>query len=561
MIARKLLTLLHTETGGLHAAAYLLAGFTFLSQILGLVRDRLLAHTFGADTLLDVYYAAFRIPDLVLIFAGSIVSIAILVPLLTKHLNHTKEEGKRFVDSVFTFFFLFIVLVSAILFFILPYILDNFFPGLVEKGVYGELVKLSRLFLLSPLFLGLSNLFASIVQVKRRFLVYALSPVLYNAGIILGIIWLYPMFGLFGVGVGVVLGALFHLLIQVPVVSRENLLPSFVRSVDWPEIRAVVFTSLPRAFTLSIGNIVIVFLLGFASLFREGSISIFNFGINLQSVPLSIVGVSYSLAAFPLLSELFEKNKIDEFRGRVQTALHHIVFWSLPALVMFIVLRAQIVRTVLGSGAFDWTDTRLTAAVLALFVVSVIAQAISLLVIRAYYATGNTKKPLVVGVVSGLLMVVLTFVFYDMYQAGSVSFWFLEALLHVEYLPGTEVLILPLAYSVGMFVNMIGLLWWFQKDFNVLSGKTVRTFFHTFSASIIGGFTAFRFLYVFDDYFNLDTVSGVFFQGLSAGVIGILLGLGILLVLGNKEVEEVYRSIRSKISKDQNILLPDTDEL
>jgi len=560
MIARKIIGMIHKETSGLHKAAYLLAGFTFLSQLLGLVRDRLLAHTFGASEILDVYYAAFRIPDLILIFAGSIVSIAILVPLLTDKLHESEEIGKKFIDNIFSFFFLTIMLTSLVAFFFIPQLLKLIFPGFSDPVVFKELVSLTRIFLLSPIFLGLSNLFAGILQVYRKFLVYALSPILYNLGIIIGIGVLYPRFGLTGLGIGVVLGALMHFGIQVPVVARKKFIPSFSMSFDWPLIKKVVFTSLPRAFTLSIGSIIIVFLLGFASLLREGSISIFNLSFNLQAVTLAIVGVSYSLAAFPMLSKLITEGNRSEFLYRMEVAARHIIFWSVPALTMFIVLRAQIVRTLLGSGAFDWIDTRLTAATLAVFVLSVFAQALILLYIRGYYAAGKTIRPLIIGSVSGIFIVLSTFFLHDLFSESNIVLLFLESLLDIEGLPGTEVLILPISYSLGMILNLILLHAYFQVDFGKFSKKLWNTARHSVYTSVIAGFVAFRFLDVFDNVFELNTVFGVFAQGLFSGLSGIAVGVGVLILLKSDEIKEIISTLKNRLIKAE-ITLPEKEEL
>jgi len=560
MIARKIFGMIHKETSGLHKAAYLLAGFTFLSQLLGLVRDRLLAHTFGAGETLDIYYASFRIPDLILIFAGSIVSIAILVPLLTAKLHNSTEEGKKFIDNIFSFFFITIILSSAIVFFFVPQLLRFMFPGFTDPESVRELVMLTRIFLLSPIFLGLSNLFAGVVQVYRRFLVYALSPILYNLGIIIGIAGLYPIWGLRGLGIGVVMGAFMHFGIQIPVVLKKGFLPKFSLKINWSEIKSVVFTSLPRAFTLSIGNIVIVFLLGFASVLREGSISIFNLSFNLQSVPLTIVGVSYSLAAFPMLAKLVSEGKKEEFLARIEVAAKHMIFWSLPALTLFIVLRAQIVRTVLGTGAFDWIDTRLTAAALAVFVVSVFAQALILLLIRGYYAAGKTMRPLVVGTFSGAFVVVSTFLLHNAFIKSSTIILFFEELLDVGGLPGTDVLVLPLAYSIGMIINLILLLLFFRKDFGKFSKSIRTTTKHAIYTSLISGFVAFRFLDVFDNIFELETLMGVFLQGLFAGVIGVVFGVFVLILLGNEEIKDIIPTLKTRLSKAE-ITLPEKGEL
>jgi len=545
-MVRKILLVLTKEISGLHQAAYILGFFTFISQLLGLVRDRLLAYFFGAGQTLDIYYAAFRIPDLVLAGAASVVSISILVPYLTQRIHAGKDAGKRFVDQIFTVFFLLIILISATIFVLMPYILSAVFPGF-SGTAFDRLVLLARILLLSPILLGLSNLFASIVQVHKKFFVYALSPILYNIGIIIGIVGLYPLFGIAGLGAGVALGALFHVGIQVPVIINQGFIPSVTFNIDFAMVRDVVITSLPRALTLSANHLSILFLISLGSLMADGSIAVLNFSLNLQSVPLSIVGVSYSLAAFPTLSELFTKGKREKFFNEITTAARHILFWSLPAIALFIVLRAQIVRTVLGTGRFGWKDTRLTAAALALFAISVAAQSLWLLFVRGYYATGDTKKPLAVTAIGTGTIIGSA---YGLVQLFDISAFFrtaVEALLRVKGLAGTDVLMLPLAYSIGMIINAGLLWWWFQRDFNAFSSRISRAFLESTFGSLIMGAASYELLFVFASLFNLQSGLGIFLQGLCAGIGGVLVGVIVLLALGNEEIKEMITAFKEKV--------------
>jgi putative peptidoglycan lipid II flippase len=200
---------------------------------------------------------------------------------------------------------------------------------------------------------------------KKRFVVYAISPLVYNIGIIIGIVFLYPTLGVKGLFWGVILGALLHMSIQIPLIYGSGLLPKFTLSLKVSEIWKVIKVSIPRTLTISSTQISSFFLVSMASLFQSGSVAVFNLGLNLQSVPLTIVGVSYSSAVFPVLSKYFvEKNK-ESFLARMIESTKHIIFWSFPITILFVVLRAQIVRTIYGAGNFDWSDTRLTAAALA----------------------------------------------------------------------------------------------------------------------------------------------------------------------------------------------------
>ncbi|MBU1519473.1 oligosaccharide flippase family protein, partial [Patescibacteria group bacterium] len=344
---RKLLQLCQKEFSGLHEAAFLLGFFALLSQIMAVIRDRLFA-SMGAGVELDIYFASFRIPDILFVAIASFVALTVILPFFIEKLNTNKQQARDFINSIFTLFFLAIIIISIVVFFAVPYLVEIFFSGF-EVGAQEEVVLLTRILLLSPILLGISNLFASITQTFRKFFVYALSPVLYNLGIILGLLFFYPSLGIIGLGFGVVLGAGLHMLIQVPVIIAHGFFPRFSLKMPASEIKKILILALPRTIGLSVQQIALFVLISIAASMAVGSIAVFQLSLNLQSVPLSIIGVSYSVAAFPTLARLYSKNKTKQFIDQVLTATRHIIFWSIPIAVLFVVLRAQIVRVILGS--------------------------------------------------------------------------------------------------------------------------------------------------------------------------------------------------------------------
>ena len=544
-MVKKFFGLLSKELVGLHEAAYLLAFFTFLSQLLGLVRDRMLASTFGASAALDAYYAAFRIPDLIFVAIASVASVSILVPFIIERLQKSELETREFLNAIFSFFAILMVVVSIAAFFLAPTLLGLIFPKIIA-GQYGaELITMTRWLLLSPILLGFSNLLASVTQAKHRFFSYAISPIFYNAGIIFGLLVFYPLFGLIGLALGVVLGALFHLAVQI--ISVGKFFPRFRLPFNFQIIKQVVALSFSRTLALSASQIALLVLVALAAYLAAGSVSIFNFSWNLQSVPLAIVGASYTVALFPTISRLFGNGEKEKFFQEMLTAARHITFWSVPIIILFIVLRAQIVRTILGSGNFDWADTRLTAAALALFAVSILAQSLILLFVRGYYAGGNTKKPLIINLFSAALIVVFAFSFLWLFKHWEFFRYFTESLLRVDNVAGAEVLMLPLGFSVAQIVNAAIYWFYFARRFPTFSPIVSRTFFEVFSTSVIMGFVAYRALNVFDKIFNLETLPGIFFQGFFAGLIGIAVGVVILILLKNQEIKEVWTTLHHKI--------------
>ncbi len=559
-MVKKFLNLFNKEISGLHEAAYLLAFFAFLSQILALVRDKLLAHSFGASPILDLYYAAFRLPDLIFVSLASIVSASVLIPFFMERMHKDEKEGQHFVDNVFSAFFFSIVAVSLVVYAAAPGLIKFLLPGYASDIHFAELVVITRILLLSPIFLGVSNFLSSITQIHKRFLVYALSPLVYNLGIIAGILFLYPTFGLKGLIWGVVAGAFLHMAIQVPFILHKGVFPRIQFMFDWKSIEKVVLVSLPRTLTLSTNQLASFFLIALASFMTAGSISIFNLALNLQSVPLTIFGVSYSSAIFPTLSKFFVKGERTEFLSKMIEAARHIIFWSIPITVLFIVLRAQIVRTIYGSGNFNWADTRLTAATLALFIISVVGQSLILLFVRAYYAEGKTKKPLLVNVMSAVVIAASGYFLTKIFFSFPLFRFFLEDLLKVGGQAGTSVLVLPLAYSIGIIISTF--LHWgmFEKDYPGFTQKVKTTLFHSFGASILMGYVTFISLRFFNQFFTLDKALGVFLQGFCAGIVGIAGGVVVLYFLKNQELVEVWTTLHRKIWKAK-VVVPDQETL
>lgn len=559
-MVKRILNIFSREIAGLHEAAYLLAFFAILSQVLALVRDKLLAYTFGASHTLDIYYAAFRVPDLIFASIASVVSASVLVPFFIEKMNGDENKGKRFADSVFSAFFFAIFVVSAIVLVFTPSLLRFLIPGFTNDSSFPELVFATRVLLLSPIFLGISNFLSSITQMYRRFMVYALSPLVYNLGIIIGILVLYPLWGLNGLIYGVICGAFLHMAIQIPFIAHKGVFPSLRFNIDWLSIRKVVFLSLPRTLTLSSNQLASFFLIALASLMSGGSISIFNLAYNLQSVPLSVVGVSYSSAIFPTLSKFFAEGERKEFLSKMAESARHIIFWSIPITILFIVLRAQIVRTIYGAGKFDWADTRLTAAALALFIISVVGQSLILLFVRAYYAEGKTMKPLIINIISSAVIAISGYTLTKAFYAYPIFAFFIEDLLKVSDQPGTAVLVLPIAFSIGVFLNTY--LHWhmFEKDYKGFSASVLPTLFQSFSASVIMGYITFVSLRFFNLFFTLEKAIGVFLQGFFAGITGIIVGIVVLILLKNREIKEVWSTLHHKIWKAK-VVVPDQESL
>jgi putative peptidoglycan lipid II flippase len=553
-MVKKVFSMLNTEIRGLHKAAYLLGAAALASQILALVRDRLLAGTFGAGQELDVYFAAFRIPDIVFILAASVVSLSALVPAIAGSMRDEPGRTRALVDSVFTFFAVLVLILSALAFLLMPLIASIIFPGFDSATLQSKFIPLSRLLLLSPILLGISNLFASITQLHSKFVLYAASPVLYNLGIIIGIILIFPWLGFIGLGLGVALGAFAHMAVQLPFILRSGTAPRLVSKLDMKALGSVARVSVPRTAALASQQMTILFLTMLGSAMTAGAISVFTLSYALQSVPLSIIGVSYSVAAFPTLSKLFATGQRSEFMQKISASLRHIIFWSLPFAVLFIVLRAQIVRVIYGAGQFDWTATRLTAASLALFSLSILAQGAILLFVRGYYAAGRTRAPLAINVFGAGLIVSLALALWSYFNAGVSFADLLTTIMRVEDVLGASVLVLPLSFTIGTIATALVLWHKFERDFGKLPEKVGLTLAQASASSLIMGLVAFVLLDVFDDAVDLTSAAGVLAQGVFSALGAIAVGLCLLKLMRSRELSELNAALSSRLWRTKAIL-------
>ena len=542
----------HADLDNIHHAAFWLAFFGIAADVLGLVRDRLLAGTFGASRELDIYYAAFRVPDFIYTFMLLFTASTAIIPVFLKKYGEKKEAAEELLGSAILFFSFAVLVLSAFAFFLMPMLARLSLPGFSKEDI-ASTVLLSRILLLSPVFLGLSNILSSVTQSFRRFFVYGLAPVFYNVGVILGIGVFYRFGGLGGLAWGVAFGAFLHMAVQAPSVRGLKIFPAFGKF--WSEdLKRVAALSLPRTLGLGITQITTLILTGIASFFSQGSIAVFNLALNLEYIPVTVVGLSYSVAAFPNLVAFSIKKAKNEFSEHFSAALRHIIFWTVPSAVLILVLRAQIVRVILGSGAFTWSDTRLTAAALSILSLAIIFQSLFMLFVRTFYAEGESWKPLIINIVSSLLTVGAAFwVAQHLSQTkGAGLAYFVGWVLRISDIADIRIMALPLGIFVGSVFNLVFLFFSFRMVFGWSPMKGVwRTAAESLFVGAVGGLITYWGLNIFSRVFDLHTFIGVFLQGLLAGLLGIGAILAALWILGSRELFEIKKGARGLFSEKE----------
>jgi len=438
----------HKQANILSAATVIMAAVA-MSRLLGLFRDRLLAGIFfgGREWQLDVYFAAFRIPDMIfeLLVLGALS--AAFIPVFSRYLEKKEKEAYYLSSSIINFLLVFFILLSVLVFIfaepLVKLIVPTFSP--VEISL---MVNLTRIMLLAQLFFCFSNFLTGVIQSHQRFLVPALSPVAYNLGIIFGIVVLSRWWGIYGPTIGVVLGAFLHLIIQLPLALRLGLRYSFV--FDWrhPGVKQVARLMLPRTFALAVKQVELTVAVFLATSLAAGSLSIFYFAQHLMNLPIGLFGLTIGQAALPTLSRESGEKGFDKFKKTFLASFNQILYLALPASAILLVLRIPAVRIVFGAASFPWKATLLTGRVLAIFSISIFAQAVIHLLVRGFYALHDTKTPFLIGALAVLINVSLSFFFIFRLNLGILG---LAWATTIASLIQTGLLLLFLNRAIGGF--------------------------------------------------------------------------------------------------------------
>lgn len=397
------------------SAAFVIAFSVALSRILGLIRYRLLASYFGDDIgLLDSFIAAAILPDAifeVLIFGT--IALA-FIPVFSQYLSADKlQKAWEFSSKMITFGLLIFVVFTIIIFTFADFIAPIIAPGVVAKDPTASVLiaRLLRIMLFAQSFFVVSIFLTGILQSFQRFLIPALASVFYNLGIIISIIFLAPVAGIYAPAVGMVLGALLHLVIQLPLALSLGF--KFRLNLDFKNRDVVQTLSLmwPRSVSLALLRISDIINIALASIVTVGSIVAFNFAQVLQLVPISLFAGSIAQAALPPLSRKFNAKKADQFKKLFIQSFHQILFLILPAAAILAILRIPAVRLVFGAREFPWEITVLTGRTLIAFSIGIAAQAIALLLTRSFYAVRDSATPVKITIFSVGLNITLSLIF------------------------------------------------------------------------------------------------------------------------------------------------------
>jgi len=391
-------------------------------------------------------------------------------------------------------------------------------------------VTLTRIMLLGTLFFTLSNVAGSVLNSFRKFLAYSLAPIMYNLGIIFGILVLVPKTNLSyaGLGWGVALGALLHFLIQLPALKRTGYRWQPIFNFKHPAIKKISVLMLPRCFGLAISQFNFIATTLIASGITIGAVAIYNLAFNLVNFPVSIFGISLAISIFPLLSKNFADGDKKSFVQYFSKTVRRILYFIVPTTVLLLALRAQIVRLVLGAGVFSWRDTVLTAQTLGWFSVSLFAQSLIPVFARAFYATQNTKTPVKIAIFAFIINIIGCLILGNLIGVGGLA----------------------LAFSLASIVNF-GLLYiYFDKKIAPLPSKEIIiSILRIVGLSMAMAVIIQGIKYLIGPLVNMQTFIGVFIQTFTAVLGGTFFYVVTTLAFKFDEVDPVRKLVLRILKK------------
>lgn len=475
-IFRKSLNILLQRQSNILSAAFVIMATIIFSQVLGLIRQRLLVGIFGASDTLGIYLASTRLPDFLfqLIIAGALSSA--FIPVFSDYLAKGKEKDAHKLASTLLILSLLMFSVVSLILFIFAY---NF-SQLLAPGFSPEqlqlMTNLTRIIIFGEMLFIIGSFLSAILQSYNHFFIPGIASALYNLGIILGILFLSPFVGIFSAAYGVMLGALIFVLAQLPLIKKIGFSFKPILTLEFIKnsgIKNIFKLMWPRTLSLGvfqIGALITVTLVSFLDNPGRNYV-ILDYAQTLAFAPVVLVGQAIAQAAFPVLSR--EKDRLDDFKTTFITSFNQLLYLILPISVMFLVLRIPIVRLIYGASQFDWQATVLTGKTLAFFSISMFAQALIYLVSRGFYALHDTKTPLVIGTITTFLMILFSAIFIFFLNLGIESIAF--------------------SFSIGSIINLIIML--IFLNFKV-KGFAKQAFLFTISKIFLATFfTAFA-LYI-----------------------------------------------------------------
>jgi putative peptidoglycan lipid II flippase len=389
---------LEKQQNSILSAAVIITLANVGSSISGLLRQRLLiSYFFNTPSSREAFEAlmvAFQIPDSMfqLIILGAVS--AAFIPIFSGLKKKDEQLAFKMSSSIMNLLLLAFVVIAGVVFVFADSLTawrtgDAFTPDQIKIAA-----DLTRVMLLAQLFFGVSNVLSAMLQSYQRFILPSIAPILYNLGILAGVYMFAPRFGIYAAGIGVCMGALLHMIVQIPLAHKLGFRFRLQLSAKLEGVKELFKLMPARVLTIGFGELQGLGLGYFATSLGNLSFVMIKLASTLMTIPIRLFGVPISQASLPFLSDESDVSSRERFKELVNRSLHQIAFLAYPASILLLILRLPVVRLVFGAKNFPWPTTLMTSKVVAIIALSIAAQAMAQLFIRAFYALKDTKTPL-----------------------------------------------------------------------------------------------------------------------------------------------------------------------
>ena len=447
------------------AASLILTVAALASRLLGWIRLLVIGSQFGASRELDAYFAAFRIPDAIfqLVVAGALS--AALIPVFSSYRARDQEaEAWQLASSVINLVLIALAALSLVMAILAPVFVPIVAPGF-DAPTTELTIRMTRVMLISPVLIGMGAVVTGILNSYQQFTVPAIAPLLYNVAIIFAAIFLAPIMGVEGLAVGVAIGSLAHLAVQLPNLARVGQRYDLTIGLSHPGVRRVAWLMGPRTLGLAAGQINFLVSTVLASGLQEGSLTAYNYAFQLSQIPVGVIGVSIAVALFPTLSQDAALGRIGEIRRQVAGAVRVLIFVAAPLTAIMVVLREPLTSVFYQYGLFSQSATDRTASTLLFFALGLVGHIVVHVLTRAYYAMQDTRTPVAWAIV-----------------AVAVNVPLMAMLVGPMGVEG-----LALALSIASVIEVIGLLWFLRRRIESVEGSAIA---RTVARSGVAGLAA-----------------------------------------------------------------------
>jgi putative peptidoglycan lipid II flippase len=447
-------------------ASLILTVAALASRLLGWIRLLVIGSQFGASADLDAYFAAFRIPDAIfqLVVAGALS--AALIPVFSSYRAREDErEAWRLASSVINLVLIALALFSLVMAILAPWLVPIIAPGFDAQTT--ELtVRLTRLMLLSPVFVGMGAVVSGLLNSYGRFGVPAVAPLVYNLAIIAAAVVLAPALGVEGLAIGVVAGSVLHLAIQLPQLRSVGRYYDLTIGLGHPGVRKVAWLMGPRLLGLAAGQLNFIVSTVLASNLGVGAVTAYNYAFQLSQIPVGVLGVSVAVALFPTFSRDAALGRIAEIRRQLSTSLRILIFLAAPLTAVMIVLARPIAAAFFQYGLFSDAAADRTAGALVFFSIGLTGHIVVHVLTRAFYAMQETRVPVLWAIIAVAINVPLMVI--------------LSGPMGVEGL--------ALALSIAATLEVVGLGWALRRRIESIDEGTIaRSVLRSALSAVVAG--------------------------------------------------------------------------